>query len=214
MLLHAGVQGYLPIWALWGKENFCMIGNHSVPVIVEACLKDFPNINQEKAFQWIKKSLTEDHPKSEWSIYNKYGYLPFDLIREESVSRTMEYSYDDYCAAQLAKKLGYQEDYAFFSKRAANWKNLFDPENKLVRGKDSKGKWRKPFDRFALSHAGTSGGDYTEGNAWQYTWHVQQNVKSLIDWMGGNEAFVTKLDSLFFLEVSTEVKGFVLDVTG
>ncbi|MDR1370391.1 MAG: GH92 family glycosyl hydrolase [Dysgonamonadaceae bacterium] len=214
MLFHADTQGYLPIWALWGKENFCMIGNHAVPVVVEACLKNFPGIDREKAYQLIKKSLTEDHLKSEWSIYNQYGYLPFDLIQEESVSRTMEYCYDDYCAAQLAKELGKQEDYVFFSKRAENWKNLFDKENNLVRGKDSKGNRRTPFDRFALSHAGTAGGDYTEGNAWQYTWHVQQDVRGLIDIMGGNESFVTQLDSLFFLEISAEVKGFVLDVTG
>lgn len=82
-------------------------------------------------------------------------------------------------------------------KRANYYKNLFDPESRLMRGKDTKGSWREPFDKFALSHAGTAGGDYTEGNAWQYTWHVLHDIDGLIDLMGGKEAFTTKLDSLF-----------------
>lgn len=214
MLLHANAHGFLPIWALWGKENHCMIGNHGIPPVVEACLKGFPGIDQEQAYAEVKKSLLIPHHKSEWNIYDKYGYFPFDIISEESVSRTLVNCYDDYCAAQLAAKLGKTEDYNFFIKRSGYWKNLFDEENKLVRGKDSDGRWRTPFDRFALSHAGTAGGDYTEGNAWQYTWHVQHDVEELINRVGGNEAFVTKLDSLFFLDHTAEVKGFVGDVTG
>ncbi|HEY5499158.1 MAG TPA: GH92 family glycosyl hydrolase [Bacteroidales bacterium] len=214
MLLHAETQGFLPIWALWGKENYCMIGNHAVPVVVEACMKDFPGIDQERAYRLVKKSLTENHEKSYWDVYNKYGYYPFDIIKEESVSRTLECSYDDYCAAQLASKLNKQEDYAFFMKRSNYYKNLFDPETKLMRGKDSKGQWRTPFDKFILSHAGTVGGDYTEGNAWQYTWHVPHDVNGLVALMGGKEAFTTKLDSLFFLETKTQKEGFTGDVTG
>ena len=114
----------------------------------------------------------------------------------------------------MAKALGKTEDYERFSKRAAFYKNLFDPELKLMRGKDSKGNWRTPFNSFLLSHASSSGGDFTEGNSWQYTWHVQHDVQGLIDLMGGNEAFVTKLDSLFFLESTAENTGFVSDVTG
>ncbi|MCD8228142.1 MAG: GH92 family glycosyl hydrolase [Bacteroides ovatus] len=214
MMEHAEVQGYLPIWALWGKESFCMIGNHAVPVVVEACLKGLPGIDLEKAYQLVRKSLTEEHHYSEWNIYDQYGYLPFDLIGKESVSKTLEFGYDDYCAALLARKLGKQEDYEFFMKRASYYKNLLDPATKLMRGKDSKGKWRTPFNPFLLSHAATAGGDYTEGNAWQYSWHVQQDVYGLVELMGGKEAFAAHLDSLFTLETKAENSGFVSDVTG
>lgn len=214
MLLHAETAGCLPIWALWGKENYCMIGNHAVPVVVEACLKNFPGIDQEKAYRLVRKSLTENHYKSDWAVYDRYGYYPFDLAKEESVSRTLECGYDDYCAAQLAAKLGLQDDYDFFMKRAAYYKNLFDPEAKLMRGKDSQGNWRTPFNAFALSHAGTAGGDYTEGNAWQYSWHVPHDPEGLIELMGGNDAFISKLDSLFRINVQADVSGFVGDVTG
>lgn len=214
MLLHSETQGFLPIWALSGKETFCMIGNHAVPVVVDACLKNFKGIDQEKAFQQIKNSLTKNHQNSEWDIYNKYGYFPFDLIKVESVSKTLEFSFDDYCAAQLAKKLNKKEDYKFFINRSNYYKNLFDSKTKLMRGKDSNGNWRTPFDKFALSHASTIGGDYTEGNAWQYTWQVQHDVNGLVELMGGKEAFATKLDSLFSIESKVEGEGFVGDVTG
>lgn len=214
MLLHAETKGFLPVWALWGKENYCMIANHSVPVVVDACLKEFPGIDQERAYKFIKRSLTENHFKSEWDVYDKYGYFPFDIIKEESVSKTLECGFDDYCAAQLAKKLNKQEDYVFFMKRSNYYKNLFDPQTNLMRGKDSKGDWRTPFDKFALSHAGTAGGDYTEGNAWQYTWHVLHDVNGLVELMGGKKAFCTKLDSLFFIKSTAEKKGFTGDVTG
>ncbi len=214
MIAHAKVQGYLPIWALWGKENYCMIGNHAIPVVVDAYLKGFRGFDVEEAYQAVKNSSTVNHQKSDWGIYTKYGYYPYDLIKEESVSRTLESTYDDYCVAQMAKALGKETDYASFSERAAFYKNLFDPETGLMRGKDSQGTWRTPFNPFLLSHAGTSGGDFTEGNAWQYTWHVQHDINGLIDLIGGKEKFVTKLDSLFFLDTQAENTGFVLDVTG
>ncbi|MCB9253002.1 MAG: glycoside hydrolase family 92 protein, partial [Flavobacteriales bacterium] len=193
MLRQFDDQGYLPIWALWGKETHCMIGNHAVPVIVDAYLKGFKGFDAERAYQAIKTTLTTDMPKSNWEVYDKYGYYPFDIISQESVSRTLESAYDDYCAAQMAKALGKEDDYEFFTKRSNYYKNLFDPETKLMRGKPSNGKWRTPFHSFELSHAGTSGGDYTEGNAWQYTWHVQHDVDGLIDLMGSKEYFTTKL---------------------
>ncbi len=214
MLLHAECQGYLPIWTLWGKETHCMIGNHAVPVIVEACLKNFPGIDVEQAYHLIKKSLTVSHFKYDVEAYDRYGYFPFDIVEEESVSRTLEGAYDDYCAAQLAKKLGKSDDYDFFMKRSASYKNLFDNETRLMRGKDSNGKWRTPFNVFHLSHAGTAGGDYTEGNAWQYTWHVQQDIAGLTELMGGTDKMIMKLDSLFVIEQSADQTGFVGDVTG
>lgn len=214
MLAHYKAQGYLPIWTLWGKENHCMIGNHSIPVIVDAYLKGFVGFDAEEAYQAIKESAHTKHEKADPLVYDKYGYYPFDITTVESVSRTLEHAYDDYCVAQMAKALGKTEDHEFFMKRANYYKNLLDPETKLVRGRDSKGNWRTPFNTFLLSHSGTSGGDYTEGNAWQYTWHVQHDVEGFIDLIGGNEAFVTKLDSLFYLETQADNTGFVHDVTG
>ena len=216
MIEQCDAQGFLPIWSLWGQETYCMIGNHAVPTIVEAYLKGFDGFDADRAWQAVKKSLTTDHRRSsQFGILNEYGYYPFDIVERESVSCTMEMCYDDYCAAIMAKALGHDEDAAFFQTRSENWMNLFDPESKLVRGKDSKGRWRTPFDRFALSHAATHGGDYTEGNAWQYTWHVQQAPEKLIGLMGGPDAFETKLDSLFFLDtVSKNNTGFTGDVTG
>ena len=180
----------------------------------DAYLKGFKGFDAEEAYQAVKASATVSHFNSDWETFEKYGYFPFDIIDTESVSKTLECAYDDYCVAQMAKALGKTEDYEHFSKRAAFYKNLFDPELKLMRGKDSKGNWRTPFNSFLLSHASSSGGDFTEGNSWQYTWHVQHDVQGLIDLMGGNEAFVTKLDSLFFLESTAENTGFVSDVTG
>ncbi len=216
MLEQYDAQGYLPIWSLWGQETHCMIGNHAVPSIVEAYLKGYGGFDAERAYRAVKASLTVNHPRSsQFDVLDEYGYYPFDIVERESVSRTMEMCYDDYCASVFAKALGHDEDAEYFGRRSLNWLNLFDPESKLVRGKDSKGGWRTPFDRFRLSHAATSGGDYTEGNAWQYTWHVQQDPERLVALLGGADSFETKLDSLFFLDnVSSANAGFVGDVTG
>jgi predicted alpha-1,2-mannosidase len=214
MIAHCKVQGFLPIWALWGKENFCMVANHAIPVVVDACLKGFRGFSHEDAFAAVKSSSTTNHINSDWDTYMKYGYYPFDIVKTESVSKTLESVFDDYCVAQLAKAMGKTDDYEYFDKRAGFYKNLFDPATKLMRGKNSEGDWRTPFNSFSLSHASSSGGDYTEGNSWQYTWHVQHDVEGLIDLMGGREAFTTKLDSLFFLEPDRETTGFVSDVTG
>jgi len=214
MLHQFDQQVFLPIWALWGKETYCMIGNHAVPVVVDAYLKGFRGFDAEKAYQAVKTSLTKNHQNSEWEVYNKYGYYPFDLIKTESVSKTLESVFDDYCAAQFAKALNKTDDYNYFLKRSSFYKNLFDQQTKLMRGKDSNGKWRSPFNSFALSHASTSGGDYTEGNAWQYTWHIQHDIPGLIDLMGSADYFTAKLDSLFEMSSKKEGSGFVLDVTG
>jgi predicted alpha-1,2-mannosidase len=214
MVAHQQAQGYVPIWTLWGKENHCMIANHSVPVIADAYLKGFRGFDAEAAFQGIKTSLTVNHPKSDWDVYTKYGYLPFDIIKGENVSRVLEYVYDDYCASRLALALGKKEDAAFFAKRAENYKNIFCPETKFMRGRDSKGAWRTPFDPVKLNHGEGSGYDYTEGNAWQYTWHVQHDPYGLVSLVGGREAFVEKLSTLFKLESKVEGAGFVLDVSG
>ncbi len=214
MLEHYKAQGFLPIWALWGKENYCMIGNHAVPVIVDAYLKGFTGFDPEEAYQAVKTSLTVNHQGSDWETYMKYGYYPFDIIKTEATSKTLESVYDDYCAAQMAKALGKTEDYAYFSKRTDFYKNVFDPQHKLMRGKDSKGRWRSPFDPFGVSHFFLTGGDFTEGNSWQYTWHVQHDPEGLIELMGGKEMFADKLDSLFFFKSAPKKSDVVLDVTG
>ena len=204
--------GYLPIWTLWGRDNQCMIGTHSVPVLVDAYLKGFPG-EWESVYAQIKETLTKKHEgrhKEQWDLLDKYGYYPFDIIKGESVSRTMECAYDDWCAGKMAEKLGRADDAAFFFKRAGNWRNVFDPSVSLARGKDSKGKWREPFDPYALGYGDKS--DFTEGNAFQYTWHVMQDPDGLVEAMGGREAFVKRLDGLF--EQPEKVKGDVLDVTG
>ena len=204
--------GYLPIWTLWGRDNQCMIGTHSVPVLVDAYLKGFSG-DWESVYAQIKETLTKKHEgrnKEQWDVLDKYGYYPFDIIKGESVSRTMECGYDDWCAGKMAEKLGRAEDAAFFFKRAGGWRNLFDASVGLARGKDSKGKWREPFDPYAVGYGEKS--DFTEGNAFQYTWHVMQDPDGLVEAMGGREAFVKRLDGLF--EQPEKVEGDVLDVTG
>ena len=217
MLKQGRITGYLPIWTLWGVDNQCMIGTHSVPMIVDAYLKGVWTGGEEAAYQQIKETLTKRHPgrrKENWDLYDKYGYYPFDLIKGESVSRTMECAYDDWCAAQMAKKLVKVEDVAFFMKRAGRWRNVFDLSLGLVRGKDTKGNWREPFNPYALGHGANLANDFTEGNAFQYSWHVMQDVPGLVAAMGGREKFAAKLDSLFTQPQKTAGMGDVLDVTG
>lgn len=207
----ADVQGFLPIWGLWGKENYCMVANHSVSIVAEAYAKGFRGFDAERAFQAIKRTQTQSHKlKSDWETYMKYGYLPTDLIATESVSSTLESVYDDYAAADMARRLGKTEDAAYFEQRANFYKNLFDPTTKFMRPRKSDGTWKSPFNPSQVGHSESVGGDYTEGNAWQYTWHVQHDVPGLIALMGGEEAFCTKLDSLFTLKLETTQA----DVTG
>ena len=206
------VQGFLPIWGLWGKENFCMIGNHGVSVIAEAYRKGFRGFDAERAFNIIKKTQTVSHPlKSDLEVYTKYGYFPTDLIKAESVSSTLESVYDDYAAADMARSMGKEEDAAYFAKRADYYKNLFDPETKFMRPRKADGTWKAPFNPSALAHSESVGGDYTEGNAWQYTWHVQHDVPGLIQLFGGEKPFLNKLDSLFTVKLEGES---LADVTG
>ena len=239
MLEQGKRTGYLPIWTLWGVDNQCMIGTHSVPMIVDWFLKGQVKVKGEgeqrkdnstvglraststkyweSAYQQIKETLTKPHPgrvKENWDLYDMYGYYPFDLIKGESVSRTMECAYDDWCAGVMAEKLGHAEDAAFFFKRSAYWKNVFDPSLGMVRGKDTNGNWREPFDPFALGHGADRANDFTEGNAFQYSWHVMQDVPGLVAAMGGREKFVEKLDSLFIAPSKTEGMRELVDVTG
>ena len=205
------VQGFLPIWALWGKENYCMVANHSVSIVAEAYAKGFRGFDAERAFQTIKNTQTVSHKlKSDWETYMKYGYFPTDLIKTESVSSTLESVYDDYAAADMARRMGKTEDAEYFSKRADFYKNLFCPETKFMRPRKSNGEWKSPFNPSMVGHSESVGGDYTEGNAWQYTWHVQHDIPGLIELMGGAEPFIEKLNTFFTLKLETEQA----DVTG
>ena len=204
-------QGFLPIWGLWGKETYCMIANHGVSVIAEAYRKGFRGFDAERAFDMVKRTQTVSHKqKSNWENYMKYGYFPTDLTEAESVSSTLESVYDDYAAADMAKRMGKAEDAEYFGKRANFYKNLFDKETQFMRPRNSDGSWKSPFNPSQVAHAESNGGDYTEGNAWQYTWHVQHDVPGLIELFGGEAAFLNKLDSVFTVELETTQA----DVTG
>lgn len=214
MLQHFAIAHALPIWTLWGKESYAMIADHSVPVIVDAALKGIKGFDQEQAFTAIKYTLTHNvNPKYNWNLYMRYGYLPSDSVPREAVSRTLEACYDDWCAAQLAKSLHKQPDYDYFIKRSLFYKNVFDKSTKLMRGKLANDNWVKPFANLDSGRLAI-GGDYTEGNAWQYVWQVQHNIPELIQMMGGKKAFSDKLDSLFAMSSATFGKGSTLDVTG
>lgn len=222
MLAQYRSVGYLPVIPYFGRESFCMIGNHSVPVIVDAWLKGFRGFDGEEAFAAITNSLTVHHKlpngrakiKENWDVYDKYGYYPFDIIRGESVARTLECSYDDWCAAEMAKSLGHAEAEKRFRERAGRWRNVFDPSTGFMRGKDSKGNWRTPFDPAQLGHGAGLANDFTEGNSWHYTWHVLQDAPGLIAALGGGDRFATKLDRLFEAPEAAENKSFMQDVTG
>lgn len=157
--------GYLPIWQLWGDENYCMIGNHAIPVIVDAALKGLKGFDVNKAYEAVKGSSTLSHPGSPFTVWEKYKYIPEDL-QSQSVSITMEMAYDDWCVAQLAKKLGKTDDYQHFMERSAYYKNLYDTKTGFFRGKNKNGEWLSPFN--PLKYGGNGGNPYTEGNAWQY----------------------------------------------
>jgi predicted alpha-1,2-mannosidase len=211
MLLQQAVFGYLPIWHLWGDENYCMIGNHAIPVIADAMLKDINGFDYETAYNACKASSEISHQNSPWDIVNKYKFIPED-IQTQSVSLTLELAYDDWCMAQMAKKLGKKSDYDFFSERAAYFKNLYDPISGFFRAKDKTGKWMEPFN--PLQYGGNGGFPFTEGNAWQYFWYVPHDVKALIDLVGGDKKFIEKLDSFFVLkdlpgEVNNNASGFI-----
>ncbi len=214
MLDYSEQQGHLPVWALMGKETYTMVGNHSVPMVVDAYLKGFDGFDAERAYNEIKKSLTEGkHPNAGWELYDEHGYYPYDKFRVESVSRTLESGFDDYSAALMAKELGKTNDYEFFMKRSEYYKNHYDADSKSMRPKDSNGDWLTPFDPYLLAHGDSDiGGHYTEGNALQYTWHVMQDIPELIELLGGKEEAGEVLDYLF--STTQEASNVLADVTG
>ena len=201
MLTHFDSYGYLPIWSLWGQDNYCMIGNHAIPVVVDAVMKGTPGIDPERALNACVASATTSHPGSPFDVWEKYGYMPEDL-QSQSVSITLEQAYDDWCVAQLAKKLGHDDIYERFTRRARYFRNLYNADNGFFQGRTSDGKWLEPFD--PLRYGANGGNPYTEGNAWQYSWYVPHDIEGLIELMGGKRKFVDRLDRFFTL---TEQSG-------
>ncbi|MHC0442887.1 GH92 family glycosyl hydrolase [Flavobacterium sp. 3-210] len=200
MLLHHKAAGYLPIWTVWGQENNCMIGNHAIPIITDAYNKGFKGFDTNEALKAMIETTTKKHPNNNWELYNKYGYYPFDKIDNESVSRTLESGYDDYCVALLAEKLGNKNVAKTYYKRASYYKNIFDKETGLMRGKDTQGNWRKPFEPLKPTSPMNNPGDYTEANAWQYSWaSTQHDIQGMTNILGGKEEFTKQLNTFFTL---------------
>lgn len=186
--------GYLPIWQLWGQDNYCMIGNHSIPVITDAILKGIPGIDVEIAYEAVYNSSVTSHPNSPFEVWEKYGFMP-ENIQTQSVSITLEQAFDDWCVAQLAAKLNKDADYQRFHKRSEYYRNLFHPKTKFFQSKNDKGEWIEPFDPY--QYGGNGGHPFTEGNAWQYFWYVPHNIQALMELTGGTKAFEQKLDTFF-----------------
>ena len=195
--------GRLPVWELASNETDCMIGYHSVSVIADAMAKGIKGFDYEKAFEASKHSAMLDHLGLE--AYKKNGFISMD-DEHESVSKTVEYAYDDWCIAQMAQILNKKEDYAYFMKRSQSWKNIFDWETGFMRPKKN-GDWDKPFDPREVNN------NYTEGNSWQYSFFVPQDIQGLIAAHGGAAKFEAKLDEMFNSESKTTGREQV-DVTG
>lgn len=193
--------GLLPVWDLQFNETNCMTGYHAVPIVADAILKDIKGFNYDTAFAAMKASAMQNIRGT--NFYRQYGYLPQDKMGS-SVTITLEYAYDDWCIAQVAAKLNKQDDYATFMKRSKGWEYLFDTVTGFARPKNSDGSWVTPFDPYYSEHDADKAA-YTEGNAWQHSWFVPQDIPGLISKLGGNEKFVQKLDSLF--TVSSQLKG-------
>lgn len=201
MLLHHQTKGFLPIWTAWGQDNYCMIGNHAIPMILSAYVNGFKGFDAKVALNAMRETSTKSHINSNWELYNQFGYYPFDQLDNESVSRTLESGYDDWCVAEMAQKLGRTDIVDDFQKRALYYRNLYDAESTFLRGKNSNGAWRTPFDPLMATSPLNNPGDYTEANAWQYFWTpAQYDVPGLMQLLGGEENFTKKLNAFFTTE--------------
>lgn len=203
-------QGKLPIWHLVGGETNCMPGYSSVPVIADAYLKGFSGFDAERAFQTMKGTATYEKQNGVPYVLEK-GYIPCDKVHE-ATSIAMEYAADDWGTALMAKKIGKQDDYELFLKRGKYYAQYFDKNINFVRPKMDDGSWRTPYDPFRSIHGV---GDFTEGTGWQYTFFVPQHPEGMIDILGGDAAFISKLDSLFLVEgdmgegASSDISGLI-----
>jgi predicted alpha-1,2-mannosidase len=200
--------GMLPVWAYQGLETWCMTGYHAVAIIADAYVKGIRGFDADKALQGMVSTATYGD-YGDLADYMKLGYVPIDK-EVEAASKTQEYAYDDWAIAQMAKATGKRDIAATFAKRATNWRNVWDPGTGFMRAKLSNGQWHEPFDPTFAGY----GSDYTEANAWQYSWYVPQDVAGLIGAMGGDAKFVAKLDQLFDAKVDPAQFKDVEDITG
>ena len=195
--------GIMPIWDLAANYTGCMIGYHAVSVIADAYLKGINNYDVEKAFTAMKHSATRD--KLGLQSYKELGFIPVEK-ESESVSKTLEYAYDDWTIAEMAKSMGKKEDYKTFLERAQNYKNVFDPSSKFMRAR-FRNKWFAPFDPYEVNF------NYTEANSWQYSFYVPQDITGFINLLGGKNILEEQLDKLFVAENKTSGRDQV-DITG
>ena len=201
MLAYYETKNILPVWILYANETNTMTGYHSIPVIVEAYKKGIRGFDAEKAYEAMKTTMMQD--ERGLNHYKEHGYIPYNLL-DESVTITLEYAYDDWCVAQMAKALGKDEDYNFFLNRSKAYQYLFDNETGFMRGKSVDGNsWNEPFDAKHSNHREQT--DYTEGNAWQHSWFVPHNVEDFITLHGSSEVFTNRLEQLF--TESSEITG-------
>ena len=201
-------QGKLPVWHLMGCETDCMVGNPGIMPVADAIVKGFGGFDKELAFEAIKNSaLKADRGQD---LRMKYGYIPCDLFNE-AVAYDMEYAIADGAAAAAAKVLGKEDDYRYFNDRSHSYRHFFDPETRFMRGLDSKGNFRTPFNPFASTHRAD---DYCEGNAWQYTWLTPHDFDGLVGCFGSKEAMLEKLDSLFTVQSHIEGLDSSPDISG
>ncbi|OED42019.1 alpha-mannosidase [Flavobacteriaceae bacterium (ex Bugula neritina AB1)] len=210
MLAYYEDKKILPVWTLYANETNTMTGYHSVSVIAEAYLKGIKDFDIEKAYKAMKETMMQNERGLDF--YKKYGYIPYELL-DESVTITLEYAYNDWCVAQIAKALNKTEDYQYFIKRSEAYQYLFDKETGFMRGKNEEGtEWHEPFDPKFSAHRVHA--DYTEGNAWQHSWFVPHNVKGLIQLFGDENTFVTKLEQLFTEDSEITGDNISADISG
>lgn len=214
LLLKAREGGILPMWELCSNYTGCMIGYHSVPIIADAYIKGYRDIDINEAYKAMRRTAEYDTtgiiaPKAVTAILmnqakywkNKVGYVPCDKDNE-AVAKALEFAYNDWCIAQIAKEVGDTAGVALYENFAKAYKIYYDPEVGYMRGKDSEGKWRTPFDPARSTHRSD---DYCEGNAWQWSWFVPHDPEGLMELVGGKDVFLSKLDALF--AASSEITG-------
>lgn len=199
-LLNAYLEsGFFPEWASPGHRG-CMVGNNSASIISDAFMKGVTKVDAEKMYEGMIKGANSVHPRVQstgrygYDYYNKLGYVPYNVGINESIARTLEYAYDDWCIYRMGQKLGRPEkEIEVYKNRSQNFRKVFDPEHKLMRGKNADGTFQSPFNPFKWGDA------FTEGNSWHYTWSVFHDIQGLVDLMGGKQEFVNMLDSVFKL---------------
>jgi predicted alpha-1,2-mannosidase len=192
MLSFYDQYGLLPVWEMNFCETHCMTGYHAVPVVVDAILKDFKGFDWNKAYEAMKASAMQDIRSTK--AYREYHFVPFEES-SASVTKTTEYAFDDWCIAQVAKKLGKTDDYNNFMQRSGYWRNLFDTNINFIRPKYTDGSWVPSFDPMSDHTNGKE--SFTEGNSWHYTFMVPQDAVGLMQAFGSKEKFIQKLDSFF-----------------